>query len=308
VADHRAVLTSSAAATQAVDTAATDQVASRGELLQLGCTQSQIRARIAAGRWRRVGRAIVTHNGPLSAKQRWRVALLNCGPRAVLTAFTALEALGLSGWERGTVHVLAPAGVARPQLDRLRLHRTARVDPDDVLPVRRCHKAAQAAVVAASTFRAARPAVGLLAATVQQRIATASELRSALDHASRTRHRAALLAGVGDIEMGAHALSEIDFARLCRRSGLPQPNRQAVRIEANGRRRFLDAEWRLADGRCVAAEVDGAVHLAPRTWFDDQLRQNEVTLSGTLVLRYPSVVLREEPQLVVAQLRRALAA
>lgn len=301
------MLTSSAAATRAVDTEDTDHVASRRELLQLGCTDSQIAARLAAGRWCRIGRAIVTHNGPLSTRQRWRVALLNCGPHAVLTAFTALEALGLCDWERGTVHVLAPAGVARPQLDRLRLHRTCRPYRNDVLPVRRCHKAGPAAVLAASTFRAARPAIGLLAAAVQQRLASAGELRSALARASRTRHRAALIAAVGDIEMGAQALSEIDFAKLCRRAGLPQPIRQAVRMEANGRRRYLDAEWRLADGRRVAAEVDGAVHLAPRAWFDDQLRQNELVLAGTVVLRYPSVVVREEPQLVVAQLRRALA-
>jgi len=106
--------------------------------------------------------------------------------------------------------------------------------------------------------------------------------------------------------MGARALSEIDFARLCRRSGPPRPTRQAVRVEPGGRRRYLDAEWELADGRCVVVEVDGAIHLNPRTWFDDQLRQNEITLARTIVLRYPSVLVREEWPIVVGQLRRAL--
>jgi very-short-patch-repair endonuclease len=106
--------------------------------------------------------------------------------------------------------------------------------------------------------------------------------------------------------MGADALSEIDFVRLCRRHGLPAPTQQAVRRQAGGRRRYLDAEWRLADGRRVCAEVDGAVHLVARRWFEDQLRQNEIALTGTTVLRFPSAVVRAEPELVARQLRRAL--
>ncbi|HEY3714145.1 MAG TPA: hypothetical protein VGL39_06425 [Jatrophihabitantaceae bacterium] len=300
------MLTISASSALALDTDDADDVMSRRELIHVGCTRSEISARIAAGRWQPIGRAIVTHNGPLTRRQRWRVALLNCGPRSVLTAFTALEALGLSGWQRETIHVLAPAGVARPTLGDVRLHHASIARPDEWLPARRCHRAAPAAIVAASTFRTARPAVGLLAATVQQRLVSASDLRAALERATRTRHRAALLAAVGDIERGARALSEIDFVRLCRRNGLPEPTQQAVRTQPDGRRRYLDAEWVLADGRRVVVEVDGAVHLAPRTWFDDQLRQNEVTLAGATVLRYPSVIVREESGIVVAQLRRAL--
>jgi very-short-patch-repair endonuclease len=56
----------------------------------------------------------------------------------------------------------------------------------------------------------------------------------------------------------------------------------------------------------VVVEVDGALHLNPRQWRDDQLRQNELTLADALVLRFPSVVLRTEPGVVAQQLRRAL--
>ena len=48
------------------------------------------------------------------------------------------------------------------------------------------------------------------------------------------------------------------------------------------------------DGRVLVVEVDGALHLLPARWWDDQLRQNEVVLSGRTVLRFPSVVLRCE--------------
>lgn len=66
------------------------------------------------------------NNGELSRRQSWQVARLNCGPQAVLTAFTAAEAFGLRGWERDCVHVLAPAGAAAPRAAGvpIRLHRT----------------------------------------------------------------------------------------------------------------------------------------------------------------------------------------
>jgi len=53
-------------------------------------------------------------------------------------------------------------------------------------------------------------------------------------------------------------------------------------------------------------EVDVALHLLARQWWDDQLRQNELVIAGDMVLRFPSVVVRCEQTLVVDQLRRAL--
>jgi hypothetical protein len=161
-------------------------------------------------------------------------------------------------------------------------------------------------VIAASSFDARRPACGILAATVQQRLIQPSALVRAVEAASRTRYRADLLAAAHDIGQGAQALSEIDFARLCRRHGLPEPTRQAVRRDARGCRRYLDAEWRRADGCRIVVEVDGALHLIARRWWDDQLRQNELVIGGDLVLRFPSVVVRCDQMLVVDQLRRSL--
>jgi hypothetical protein len=131
-------------------------------------------------------------------------------------------------------------------------------------------------------------------------------LGAALDSAPRLRHRGVLVAAIHDIGQGAEALSEIDFIRLCRRFGVPKPRHQAVRTQPDGRRRYLDAEWTRADGQPVAAEVDDALHLTPRRWWDDQFRQDELTIKGTLVLRFPSVVIRTEPAMVADQLRRAL--
>ncbi len=283
-----------------------DGVATRAELALAGFSAHRVDAQLAAGRWRRCGTAIVLHNGQLSRSQGRRVALINCGPRAVLTSFTAAEQWGLRGWQRPEVYVLAPAGTIRPRLRGLHLHRTRDWSRAELAPGRRLHLLAPALVLAAGSFPGPRSGCGLLAAAVQQRLLAPADLRRALDAAPRTRHRAALRAAIADIAQGADALSEIDFGRLCQRFGLPRPNRQAVQTESDGRRRYLDAEWLRHDGRRVAAEVDGAVHLDPRQWVADQLRQNEVVIDGTVVLRYPSIVLRDRPELVAAQLRRVL--
>jgi hypothetical protein len=48
------------------------------------------------------------------------------------------------------------------------------------------------------------------------------------------------------------------------------------------------------------------LHLVAARWWDDQLRQNELTLADAIVLRFPSVIVRTEPTVVATQLRRAL--
>lgn len=212
---------------------------------------------------------MVLHNGPLSRRQRWDAALINTGPRAILTGFTAAEYLGLTGWQRDWIDVLAAAGASPPvsaALIRIRLHRSRS----------------------------------------QQRLASPDSLLAVVNTARCTRHQRALRAALYDIAGGSQALSEIDFARLCHRYGLPTPIRQAIRTDADGRRRFLDASWRRADGRLVVVEVDGALHVGVSSWWADQERQNWLTLGDALILRFPSWAIRHDEQTVVRQLRAAL--
>ena len=163
-----------------------------------------------------------------------------------------------------------------------------------------------ALVVAAGSVPSPRTACGLLAAAVQQRLTTAAMIGAALALQPKLRHFRALRLALHDIEQGAQALSEIDFVALCRRHKLPAPVQQGVRIEGSGRRRYLDAQWRRRDGGLLVVEVDGAIHLQPLTWVDDQLRQNEVVLGGAAVLRFPSTVIRSDERTVADQLRRGL--
>lgn len=277
-------------------------------LLASGWTASRIRAQLNANRWQRVGTAIIRHNGDPSTTELRQVALAVQGPRALLTAFTGLHEGGLTGWDRSEIHLLVPRGarVVRPAELLLRIHYTGRWDLVEQAHARRLHAAAPAAVLAAAECDNPRHGCGLLAAVVQQRLTSAGAVIRAVEAAPRIRHRALFLAAARDIAGGAEALSEIDFARLCRRAGLPSPNRQRVRRDRYGRRRYLDAEWELRNGRRVVVEVDGAVHLNWRIRAADELRQNELVLTGDLVLRFPSVTVRCEPALVIDQLTRAL--
>ena len=61
---------------------------------------------------------------------------------------------------------------------------------------------------------------------------------------------------VADLTDGAHSLGELDFARLCRERGLPEPSRQAVRRGPRGTI-YLDVRW---DHLRLVVEIDGAQH------------------------------------------------
>jgi len=71
----------------------------------------------------------------------------------------------------------------------------------------------------------------------------------------------------------------------------------------HGRRRWLDAYWEQAR---LVAEIDGRWHMEALAWWADMRRDNELTVSGLRVLRFPAFAVRDEPELVAAQLRAAL--
>ena len=91
--------------------------------------------------------------------------------------------------------------------------------------------------------------------------------------------------------------------RLCRRAGLPAPSRQRVRTDSTGRRRYLDVAW---DQFRLVVEIDGMFHTELARWMDDSLRGNEITLGDRVLLRFPALLLRTDPERVLAQVRQAL--
>ena len=148
----------------------------------------------------------------------------------------------------------------------------------------------------------------MFAAVVQQGLTSAASLAVALDGAGKVQHRRVLAATLLDILGGADALSEIDLTRICAAYGLPAPERQSVRTDLQGRRRYRDAEWTRWDGRVVVAEIDGMGHADAARWYDDLMRDAELArVEGDAIrIRIPAMAQRTEPERVAAILRSVL--
>ena len=276
---------------------------SREQLASVGIGPNDIRNHVAAGRWQVLTRRVVAcHTGPLSGDQLTWLAVLDGGRDCVLAGFSALHSIGLTGFRVDRVQTAVPLG-CRPMRHDLFVRRVSRrLVEGAVHPVRRppAMRPAVALLDALETTTLPRRGCALLAAVVQQRLIKATEIRPLLVAERTVRHRATYVAVAGDIEGGAHSLTEIDFRRLARLAGLPAPRGQAVRVDRTGRRRYLDADF-----SGFAVEIDGAVHLRPLAWWNDTWRLNEIIISGKPTLRFPAVGIYLEPERVVEQLRRA---
>lgn len=280
-------------------------------------TPAKVRHLLATGRWQRVCRGVLraAAGGPFSREQQWWVAVLAAGGGAVLAGLAAAQAAGLRGaWRYEVVDVLVPhqrraADLLRrlplglPAVRVRRTHHLPNVDRQRGRPDRTTM--ARSLVDAAQWARTDEQAQEILAAGCQQRRATPAEIAAVLERMPRMRRRALVRETLRDVAGGAEALSEIDLVRLCRRHGLPAPETQERRRDADGRVRYLDAYWRRWR---LHVEVDGAHHMDVRHWAADLRRQNRVWIEGDRILRFTAFDVRHRPAEVASQLRAALEA
>ncbi len=165
-----------------------------------------------------------------------------------------------------------------------------------------CLAVPRAALDAAAWQPHQRYAAAVLAAVVQQKLCTPRELADELRWVGRVRHKQTMRLAIQDIAGGAEALSEIDVAELCRRFGLAPPRRQSIRRDRSGRKRYLDCEWSLSDGRVVVLEIDGSHHAAVEHWEADIKRERGIVLSGRHVLRATANEARNDQAAIAADL------
>ncbi len=278
-------------------------------------TRDALRWRVTSGRWQQPCRGVVVaQSGPLTEIQVLRIAVLWAGPGAALAGLTAATLDGLTGFaERGQpedrpIHVLVPAFCPvrrqRPSLP-LVVHYSRLLSDDDTHPLRqpRRTRIGRSLVDAAAWMATDRGAQAVLAAGVQQRLVRVADLTAVVAQNQRLGRRAMIKATLDDIAGGAQALSELDFTRLLRRHRLPEPDRQAQRPDAGGRRRWLDAVWEAAR---LIVEVDGIHHMEALEYWADTDRDNSFTLDGYRVLRFPAFVVRYNPGYVAGKVRDAL--
>ena len=279
---------------------------------------SVLRWRLTSGRWQQVCHGVVVaQSGPLSATQQLWAALLWGGKGALLAGLTAARLEGLHGFTEPGIHLLLPAttqvrkepirGSPRAVVgEPIVVHRSRWLDEADVHPVRQPPRTlvARSLVDAAAWTATDDRARALLAAGVQQRLVRPGDLMAVTARPTRLRRRLLIQATLADVAGGAHALSELDLADLLRRFGIPEPDRQASRRDQHGRRRWLDAVWEAAR---LIVEVDGRWHTDVTTWWEDMQRDNEFTINGYRVLRFPAHAIRSDPARVAHQIQNALA-
>jgi hypothetical protein len=267
-----------------------------------------VRHRVRSGRWQQLHRAIfLTHNGPATHAHREWAAVLGVGSTAVLGGSTALS---LASRRSGpsTIHLLVstkyqprsvPGGVV--------VHRTTTLPDSHVHwlakpPRTSAGRSVVDAAQWAYTDAAARLAV---ADAFQRTLVTLDEVVDALAVMPRARRRELVRETAHDCAGGSRSISELDYLHLGRRRGLPDPTRQAIRHDASGHRRYLDA---LYEPWGVHVEIDGGQHTQAKEWWADMKRQNALWIAGDRVLRFPAWAIRERPDEVFAQVRAALIA
>jgi hypothetical protein len=183
------------------------------------------------------------------------------------------------------------------------VHETRRRRPDDLveggLPRARSPVAAvRAALWAVSDRQAAL----ILAMSVQQSLTTAEAIGEAFSSVRRHPRRKFIATVLRDVAAGAQSIGELDFARLCREFGLPEPDRQTRRCGPDGVW-YLDNEWTPYD---AVVEIEGLHHLEAAQALGDASRQNELTIGRSRVLRIPVLGLRVTPDLYLSQVARLL--
>ena len=278
-----------------------DGVAHRGELRTAGLTRHDVASEIAAGRWLRAGRhTVVIGTGPPGGEALlWR-AVWESGSGAVLDGVAALVASGLTGLRREVIDVALPARGRGRALPGVRLRRRRDLGPCLSVGVPRVRPEV-AVVHAAQWARSDRQAALVICLVVQQRLVPPDRLLDYWLTVTRSRRRAFIHAVIRDVCDGVHSLGELDFARLCRARGLPEPTRQAVRTQRDGRV-YLDVAW---EDIGLVVEIDGGHHGLALNPVDDALRQNEVVLGAARVLRIPVIGLRLDPEAFLDQVVRA---
>jgi hypothetical protein len=239
------------------------------------------------------------------------VATLWAGHGATLAGLTAARLQGFRGFSQkaSSIHLLIPAARTARQTRLpfpLVVHYSRHLTTADIHPVRQPPQTriARSLIDAAAWMGTDRGAQAVLASGVQQRLVRVADLSREADRNERLRRRQLIKKTLADIAGGAHALSELDFTRLVvRQFNLPEPDRQVPRRDENGRRRWLDACWERAR---LVVEIDGAAHIDVFTYWDDMDRGNNLTLDHYHVLRFPSWIVRYQPEYVAGEIRRAL--
>ncbi len=281
-----------------------DGVVSLSQIYAAGITRAEVRANVGARRWARLGRqSLIVHTGPIDeAARRW-AAVFEAGPRAFLDGESALLAAGLDHYTSERIRVSVPRGARVRRVSGADVRQTRRWAPTDLAPGGVPRTRSEVAGVRAALWAVSdKQAALLLTMTVQQGLTTAEALGLEMLRIKRDRRRPFIHAVLLDLLGGVKSMGELEFARECRQRGLPVPTRQVLRRGPHGTY-YLDVLW---EDWNVCVEIDGIHHSWATNIVGDALRQNDLTLQRTTVLRLPLLGFRVAPDEFFGQIEAAL--
>jgi hypothetical protein len=166
-------------------------VVRRDQLRALDWTRHHVAHEIEYDRWQQVAPEVIAmQNAPLIHQQRLWLGVLHAGPNSALSHSTVLQVAGLTHWETDVIDVISNKGNTMEPLDLFFFHETRRDYQAWVHPTRlpRQLRVEEAALLAAERKRSPRSGIGLLAASVTQRITTAERLFLSSRDISKLRH------------------------------------------------------------------------------------------------------------------------
>jgi very-short-patch-repair endonuclease len=227
--------------------------------------------------------------------------LLACGPRALISHWSAAYLWGLVKGRPDKVDVTLVAKRRRPQ-DGLRLHYAGRLSACDLGEKSGIRLTSPARTIIDLAAKAtALQLEALIAEARARRILRNGELEEAVKRAGKRKGIARLKAILNS--HAGQALTRSETERLCRRllqaAGLPQPitNQRVAGYEAD----FLWPQHR------VVLEVDTITfHGHARAFEWDRRKTMILESAGYHVIRVTRRQLQEEPLWVVAHIARAL--
>ena len=139
---------------------------------------------------------------------------------------------------------------------------------------------------------------------LRARATTLQRLRQAMDLTPDRRGNRARRQYVLDSRDEPWSAAERLFHRLLRQAGITGWTANFA-VTAGGATYYLDVAFRRIR---LAVEIDGRLHHSSETAFEtDRRRQNQLVLDGWRVLRFTWAMLTDDPEGVIAAVRRALA-
>lgn len=282
------------------------------QALTAGLPQAAWDWKLERGLWRSVGAGVaVTHSGEPTPAQREWAAVIHAGRGAALSGDASLVHFGVRRIPITSYDVAVPVErkVQRIDTDELtmnphrvrHLHRWSAGHPH--LPLVHVTAAVLHAAAWAATDELAEERIAMV---VQQRKTTARAIHDLLPQMPRLPRRALILEVLEDVRFGAHAKSEIEFLRFCRRNGLPTPDQMQVLVRTTGKR-YLDALYRALK---LHVEVDGAHHMWVEQWNADAMRSLELVAAmrgtGEVTVRITRSMMRHQEQKTAGLLRALL--